>query len=89
MTNEEQLVFTALCDRYRSTTHVGRSMSRTELQQATGLAPQALDQTLEALGAPTGSPGARIAFEGDRVVLGPVWRERCRRLSSDPAPGRP
>jgi len=89
MTDEEQLVFTALCERYRSTTHVGRSMSRTELQQATGLAPQALDQTLEALVAPTGSPGARIAFEGDRVVLGPVWRERCRGLSSDPAPGRP
>ena len=85
MTNEEQLVFTALCDRYRSTTHVGRTMSRTELQQATGLAPQALEQTLAALG----GAGGRVAFEGDRVVLGPVWRERCRALPSDPAPGRP
>jgi hypothetical protein len=89
MTNEEQLVFTALCDRYRSTTHVGRTMSRTELQQATGLSPQALEQTLTGLSGPTGSPGARIAFEGERVVLGPVWRERCRQLPSDPAPGRP
>ena len=85
MTNEEQLVFTALCDRYRSTTHVGRTMSRTELQQATGLAPQALEQTLTTLA----GPDARIAFEGDRVVLGPVWRERCRGLPSDPAPPRP
>ena len=85
MTNEEELVFTALCDRYRSTTHVGRTMSRTELQQATGLAPQALERTLAALGGTSG----HVAFEGDRVVLGPVWRERCRELPSDPAPGRP
>lgn len=47
MANEEQMVFTALCDRYRSTTHVGRTMSRTELQPATGLALQALERTLD------------------------------------------
>jgi hypothetical protein len=73
MTNED-LVFMALCDRYRSATHVGRTMSRTELQQATGLAPETLERTLTELG----GSGDRIAFEGDRVVLGPVWRERCR-----------
>jgi hypothetical protein len=89
MTNEEQLVFTALCDRYRSTTHVSRTMSRLELQQATGLSPETIEQTLSALSGPIGSPGARIAFERDRVVLGPVWRERCRALPGDPAPRRP
>ena len=60
-----------------------------ELHQATGLAPEAIERALSALSGPTGSPGARIAFEGDRVVLGPVWRERCRGLTRDPAPGRP
>ena len=36
------LIFAALCDRYRSTTNVARTMTLDELQAATGLSTEAL-----------------------------------------------
>jgi hypothetical protein len=49
-TNEDDLVFDALCDRFRSPTNIRRTMTREELQQATGLDAEVLDETLK--GAP-------------------------------------
>jgi hypothetical protein len=86
---EEDLIFTALCDRYRATTNVDRTISREELRQATGLTEQVLDATLTALIGSDGRSSVHIALEGDRILLGPMWRERCRNLPKDPGPGRP
>jgi hypothetical protein len=74
-TREEDLVFVALCDRFRSPT---RTMTREELQQATGLDAEVLEATLKVLRGPDAHDDSHIAFEGERVVLGTVWRERCR-----------
>lgn len=59
-TNEDDLGFTALCDRFRAPTNIRRTMTREGLQQATGL-------------------DAEVPDEGDGVVLGTVWRVKCRR----------
>ena len=85
-TSEEDLVFVALCDRLRSTTNVHRTMSREELRQATGLDAEVLEETLKALRGPDAHDDSCVAFEGERVVLGPVWRAKCRALLRDPAP---
>jgi len=85
-TREEDLVFTTLCDRFRSPTNVRRTMTREELQQATGLDAEVLDETLMALRGPDAHDDSNVAFEGDRVVLGTVWRTKCRALQRDPAP---
>jgi hypothetical protein len=85
-TREEDLVFTALCDRFRSRTNVRRTMTREELQQATGLDAEVLDETVKALRGPDAHDDSYVAFEADRVVLGTVWRTKCRALQSDPTP---
>jgi len=84
---EEDVVFVALCDRFLSTTSVHRTMTRGELRQATGLDAEILDETLKALRGPDAHDDSCVAFEGDRVMLGPVWRGKCRELQRDPAPG--
>jgi hypothetical protein len=38
MARVEELIFTALCDRFRSPTQIWQSMSLVELEEATGLA---------------------------------------------------
>jgi hypothetical protein len=53
-------------------------MTREELQQATGLDAEVLEATLKVLRGPDAHDDSHIAFEGERVVLGTVWRERCR-----------
>jgi hypothetical protein len=87
-TNEDDLLFTALCDRFRSPTNIRRTMTREELQRATGLDPEVLDEALKALRGPDAHDGSYIAFEGDKVVLGTVWRTKCQALPRDPAPAR-
>jgi hypothetical protein len=49
---EEDLVFVALCDRFLSTTNVQRTMTRQELQQATGPDAEVLEETLKGLRGP-------------------------------------
>jgi hypothetical protein len=83
-TNEDDRVFTALCDRFRSPTNIRRTMTREELQQATGLDAEVLDETLKALRGPDAHDDSYVAFEGDKVVLGTVWRTRYRALHRDP-----
>jgi hypothetical protein len=81
---EEDLVF-LVCDRFLSTTSVHRTMTREELRQATGLDAEILDETLKALREPDAHDDSYVAFEGGRVILGPVWRAKCRALPPDPA----
>jgi hypothetical protein len=89
MTREEELVFTALCDRFRSPTQVWQSMSLTELEEATGLDKVSVEEALRALRGTDGHDDSRIAYGAGRVVLGAAWRVRCRDLPNDPGPGRP
>ena len=62
MTREEELVFTALCDRLRSPTQVWQSMSLAELEEATGLAKESLEEALRALRGPDGRDDSCIAY---------------------------
>jgi len=82
----EDLVFVALCDRFLSTTNVHRTMTRQELQQATGLDAEVLVETLKGPRGLDAHDDSCIAFESDRVMLGPVWRAKCRALPRDAAP---
>ncbi len=58
---EEDLVFVALCDRFLSTTNIRRTMTRQELQQATGLDAEVLEETLKGLRGPDAPPALRPA----------------------------
>jgi hypothetical protein len=64
-------------------------MSLAELEEATGLGKNSLEEALHALGGPNGRDDSRIAYGAGRVVLGGVWRVQCRDLPNDPGPGRP
>jgi hypothetical protein len=88
MTREEELIYTALCDRLRSPEHAWQSMSLAELETATGLATKPLEHALRALRGADGHDESRIAYGAGRVVLGAVWRVRCRDLPNDPGPPR-
>ena len=88
MTREEELIYTALCDRLRSPEHGWQSMSLTELETATGLATEPLAHAHRALRGPDGHDESRILYGAGRVVLGAVWRGRCRDLPDDPGPDR-
>jgi len=88
MAQGEELIFTALCDRLRSPTHAWQSMSLVELEAATGLAKEPLEEALRALRGADGRDDSRIAYGAGRVVLGSVWRVQCRDLSNDPGPDR-
>jgi hypothetical protein len=61
-------------------------MTREDLQQATGFDAEVVDETLKALRGPDAHDDSYVAFEGDKVVLGTVWRLKCRALQRDPAP---
>jgi hypothetical protein len=87
-TRVEELIFNALCDRLRSSTEVWQSMSVVELQEATGLAKEPLEEALRALRGADGRDDSRIAYGAGRVVLGAVWRGQCRDLPNDPGPDR-
>jgi hypothetical protein len=89
MDRVEEQIFTALCDRFRSPTQVWQSMSLAELEEATGLAKESLEEALRTLRGAEGRDDSRIAYGAGRVVLGTVWRAQCRDLPNDPGPDRP
>src|SRR6266436_6373845 len=73
MTREEELIFTALCDRFRSPTQVWQSMSLGELEEATGLAKESLEEALRALRGIDGRDDSRIAYGAARALAGQRW----------------
>src|SRR5437879_1972708 len=86
MTREEELIFTALCDRFRSPTQVWQSMSLGELEEATGLAKESLEEALRALRAKGGT--ARPGRPGHARRSIPVrWRPDLPE-HPDPRPSR-
>ncbi len=68
---------------------VWQSMSLGELEEATGLAKESLEEALRALRGIDGRDDSRIAYGAGRVVLGTAWRLQCRDLPNDPGPDRP
>ena len=77
------LIFEALCLRFRSTTSIGRMMTRQELQEATGLTAEALADALRALVGPTADQDLSIRFvnrDPDRIMMGPAWVSRCEEM---------
>lgn len=74
------LIFEALCLRARSTTKVAKTMTRQELQDATGLAPGALMDALKVVCGPQYDQAQRVRFvDGDanQITLGASWLSRC------------
>jgi hypothetical protein len=78
----EILIFEALCERYRSAPAGGRTMALKELQMATGLPEADLRHALyELRGGPIHpADDSKIAYEGERIMLGWLWRDSCRHL---------
>jgi hypothetical protein len=77
------LIFEALCLRYRSTTSAARTMTRQELQDATGLRPEALVDALRTLAARTNQDLPIHFVDGDpeQVMIGPAWASRCEDMA--------
>jgi hypothetical protein len=73
------LIFEALCLRYRSTTNVAWVMTRQELQEATGLPAETLVDALRDLVNPTNEdlPIRFVNNDSDRITIGPAWASRC------------
>jgi len=74
------LIFEAFCLRYRATTNVSRSMTQRELQDATGLTPEALMDALKVLCGPEYDDDLRVRFvdgDGEKITLGRAWLGRC------------
>ena len=79
------LIFEALCLRYRSTTNVAWVMTRKELQEATGLRAEALVDALGDLVSPA-NEDLRIRFvnnDPDQITIGPAWASRCEDMGKD------
>jgi hypothetical protein len=73
------LIFEALCQRYRATTNVSKTIRR-ELQETTGLVPEALMDALKVLCGPEYDYPLRVRFvdgDGERITLGQTWLSRC------------
>jgi hypothetical protein len=80
--NPSDLIFEALCLRYRATTNVSQSMTQRELQEATGLAPGAVMDALKVLCGPEYDHDLRVRFvdgDGEKITLGRAWLGRCER----------
>ena len=60
------LIFEALCLRFRSTTNIGKTMTRQELQEATGLAPVNEDLPIHF-----------VNHDPNQITIGPAWASRC------------
>jgi hypothetical protein len=63
-------------------------MSVVDLQEASCLAKETLEEALRALRGADGRDDSRIAYGAGRLVLGAVWRGQCRDLPNDPGPDR-
>ena len=79
------LIFEALCLRYRSATNVSKIMTRQELQEATGLPAEVLVDALRALVASVNEdPPIRFVDNNpDKITIGPAWASRCEDLGKD------
>jgi hypothetical protein len=79
------LIFEALCLRYRSSTNVSRVMTRKELQEATGLPAEVLVDTLRALVGPVNEdlPNHFVNHDPDQITIGPAWMSRCEDMGKD------
>ena len=79
--NPSDLIFEALCLRLHSTTKVSsNTMTRQELEEATGLRAEALVDALRALVGPNADQDLSIRFVGgdpDKIALGLAWVSRC------------
>lgn len=77
------LIFEALCLRYRSTTNAAKTMTRQELQDATGLRAEALVDALRTLAAPTNEDLPVHFVDGDpeQITIGPAWASRCEDMA--------
>jgi hypothetical protein len=74
------LIFEALCLRFRSTTNVSKVMTRQELHEATGLSAEALVDALQPLVGPSADQGLFIRLVNrdlDQITIGPGWISRC------------
>jgi hypothetical protein len=79
------LIFEALCLRYRSSTNVSRVMTRKELQEATGLPAEVLVDTLRALVGPVNEdlPNHFVNHDPDQITIGSAWMSRCEDMGED------
>jgi hypothetical protein len=79
------LIFEALCLRYRSTTNVSKVMTRQDLQDATGLPAEALVDALRALVGPNNEdlPIHFVNNDSDQITIGPAWASRCEDMGKD------
>lgn len=62
------------------TTNVSKTMTRQALQEATGLAPEALMEALKVLCGPEYDDDLRVRFvdvDGERITLGRAGLSRC------------
>lgn len=73
------LIFEALCLRYRATTNVAWVMTRQELQGATGLPAEILVDVLRELVSPVNEdlPIHFVNNDPDKITIGPAWASRC------------
>jgi hypothetical protein len=80
------LIFEALCLRYRATTKVSKVMTRQELQEATDLPADVLMEALQALVGPNAYQSLFIRFverDPDQITIGPGWMSRCEDTGKD------
>jgi hypothetical protein len=69
-----------LCLRYRSTTSVSKTMTRSELQAATGLSAETLIDTLKILRRPKADQDLQVPFidaDAETITLGLSWIQDC------------
>jgi hypothetical protein len=73
------LIFEALCLRFRSTTNIGKTMTRQELQDAAGLTAEALVDALRVLVAPVNEDllSHFVNHDQNQITIGPAWASRC------------
>jgi hypothetical protein len=89
--SECDLIFRALCLRARSSTNVSPTMTRKELEQATGLRTEALVDALRNLVAPINEdlPIYFVNDDPDQITIGPAWSSRCEDMDetrAEPGP---
>lgn len=79
------LIFEALCLRYRATTNVAGVMTRQELQEATGLPAEVLVDALRELVSPVNEdlPVHVVNNDPDKITIGPAWASRCEDMGTD------
>ena len=79
------LIFEALCLRYRSATNVSKIMTRQELQEATGLPAEALVDALRDLVGPVNEdlPIHFVDHDSNKITIGPAWASRCEDMGKD------